>query len=92
MLNTIRNLIPTLGYAIFLAINRNSPLVELKDFKPLVAYCVCSTLSSLAVFVSVVYVPLTASQAIFLCSGLITTLMVFEFIGKTQKWIEVRED
>ncbi len=89
MLNTIRNLLPALGYAIFLAINRSSPKVELSDMKPLVAYCVCSTLSSLGVFVSVVYIPLTASQAIFLCSGLIMALIAFEFIGETQKWIEV---
>ncbi len=90
-LNTMRYLFPAIGSGIFLAITRQSPKVELGNIKPLALYCIIGTISALAIFVSVVYIPLATTHAIFLCSGLIVTLIAFGcFIGNSQLWIEVR--
>ncbi len=92
-LNTMRYLFPGIIYGIFLVITRQSPQVEFGNIKSLVAYCMCCTISALAIYISVVYIPLATAQAIFLCSGLIMTLIAFGcFIGNTSKWIEVRKD
>ena len=81
-LNTLRCSTATSGMALVFLYGRCLPRVEYSNLKPTILYSISGTAYALAIYVSVVYIPLVSSEACFTTTGLLSSLIVFGLVKK----------
>ena len=77
-------------FGIFFGITRQLPRIECANIQPVILYSVNYTIWALTAYVPPVYIPLAAVEALFQSTALVSSLLVFELLLKSEtKWVEV---
>ncbi len=89
-LNMMRFIVGAGGFGIYFMIKRENPTILLENVKPVAIYCLLLTFTTLSTFIPVVYIPLTASDALYSCFVLSTSLLFVAIIDRRRiYWVEV---
>ena len=84
-LNVMRCFLPFCCWSFYFIVKWKLPKVEYTNIKATMLYSVNHVIATLAVYISVVYIPLASAESLYIFTGLISSVVIFMIILRQER-------